>query len=225
MAKKYYLKGGLFLLITTVYLFVAIWLGIPLAVKIAELVGKDKGSIVVDNASIILPPRLNYLPTATNSAELNVSGSATANQVVDIYLNDIKETETMTDADGYFEKSVVLNLGKNQIYAMTRDANGGSSGTSNQMSISFLDIAPELTVTEPVNGAEIRQKDNYIMVKGNTEVGMTLKVNNRLGVISADGSFSHRLNLSEGENTIIVEAIDNAGNVKKVELKVNFRKR
>lgn len=213
------------MLITAVYIFIVFRFGIPLAVKVAELVGKDKGQNIIKNTNIVLPPRLNYLPSATNSAELNVSGSAPANQMVDIYLNDLKEGDTKVNAEGYFDKNIVLNLGSNQIYAITIDPKGEKSGISNQMNINFLDIAPELTVTEPVDDAQIKQKDNFILVKGNTEAGSTLKVNGRLGVISSDGSFSYRLGLSEGDNKIVVEVIDSAGNNKKSELTVNFKKR
>lgn len=224
MTKKYYLQGGLYLLITVIYIVVVIWLGIPLAIKVAELVQRDK-SVITDITAVILPPRLNYVPSATNSAELTVSGFSNANQKVELYLNDTREAEVETDAEGYFDNQITLTLGSNMIFAQAVDAKGQKSQSSNPLNINFLDIAPELTITEPINEQQIREKDNYILVKGNTEAGLTLRVNGKLGVIGADGNFSYRLGLSEGENTIVVEVMDPAGNKKEQKVVVSYRKR
>ena len=164
MTKKYLLQGGLFLLITAIYIVVIFRLGIPLAVKIAELVQKDK-SVDVATTTVILPPRLNYLPSATNSAELNISGYAPANQIIEIFLNDNKETETTANAEGFFQNTITLILGSNQIYALTKDPKGDKSGGSNQININYLDIAPDLSVTEPSDKQEINRKTIILMLR------------------------------------------------------------
>ena len=64
--------------------------------------------------------------------------------------------------------------------------------------------------------------ENEIMVKGKTEEKATVTVNERFVVVGSEGNFEYSLTLSEGENKILIVAIDKAGNKTEKELKVTY---
>ncbi|MEW5761189.1 MAG: hypothetical protein AB1779_10550, partial [Candidatus Thermoplasmatota archaeon] len=81
-------------------------------------------------------------------------------------------------------------------------------------------IPPSLVVWEPRNGTIVNENE-FIMVIGTVEIGADVKVNGFL-VQTFEGSFRHEIKLTEGNNPIIVEAMDKAKNMEKVEINVIY---
>jgi len=83
---------------------------------------------------------------------------------------------------------------------------------------------PELTVTTPVPFQEVHRLP--LQVKGTTEPGATVTVNDSNITVEADGSFLYELSeLGEGEMFIIkVVAKDAAGNTTKKNINVEYVK-
>ncbi len=77
-----------------------------------------------------------------------------------------------------------------------------------------LSGGPGLIVYSPRENAIVAQKE--IEVSGKTEPETTVKINGQ-GIAAADGKFSQFITLSEGLNTIAIEAVGRNGKSSKVE--------
>lgn len=74
---------------------------------------------------------------------------------------------------------------------------------------------PFLLVNEPENEASVYQ--STVIVSGDAEAEVVILVNQDSVSIAPDGSFSHRYQLRPGKNTLIIQAMDKAGNVSETE--------
>jgi hypothetical protein len=77
-----------------------------------------------------------------------------------------------------------------------------------------------LSVTAPANNATVSVAS--VTVKGMTLPGADVSVNEKDVVAGANGAFSANLSLEEGDNYIIVVAIDADGNVAEQEMTITY---
>jgi hypothetical protein len=117
---------------------------------------------------------------------------------------------------------VTLVNGKNELVAVAVDGGGNKSLESIPVDIQYWNTQPKLEVTTPVDGQKVTGSDASIEVKGQTDSSSKLTINGRVVVKPASGDFSTRVNLVEGENTLILEVVDKAGNRTRKELKVSY---
>jgi hypothetical protein len=75
-----------------------------------------------------------------------------------------------------------------------------------------------LTVSSPANG--LTQKSKYLTVKGKSVPGAEIFVNDKEGKADSSGNFAVNIILDEGENTVVVIANDELGNVQEKDLTV-----
>lgn len=81
-----------------------------------------------------------------------------------------------------------------------------------------LDIS--LTVISPQNNATVTSSS--ITVRGKTTAGAEVFVNEQNTVADTEGNFLVQLDLEDGENYVVVTAIDDQGNAAEQELVVTF---
>jgi len=207
-------------------LFLLIRFGLPALIKMSTFLGdlnSSKQPIEKQESSPILPPRLNPLPLATASAEINISGYSQAGSTVKLFLRGISIEETTADAQGEFSfKSVHLKDGGNEIYAEANDNQGQESAPSTTYTVTLDSEVPKLELSQPQDGQRFFDKDSPITITGKTEPGTDLTINNRFVLVKDDGSFSVTQSLNEGDNQIEVLVRDDAGNETKKSLKVNY---
>ncbi|MFH0943401.1 MAG: hypothetical protein V1810_04485 [Candidatus Beckwithbacteria bacterium] len=207
-------------------LFLLIRFGLPGLIKMAAFFGEIRQSkLPIEQTQIrpILPPRLNPLPMATNSAEINVSGYAQAGSTIRLFLRGISLDEMIVEANGQFEfKAVHLKEGENEIYLKASDNQNTVSEPSMSYVVIVDNITPELEIFEPSEGERFFDQDNPITISGKTEPDLNLSINSRFVLVKNDGSFSTTLSLSEGDNPIEAVVRDLAGNETKKSLKVNY---
>ena len=207
-------------------LFILIRFGLPGLIKMAAFMGEIRQSkLPIEQVANrpILPPRLNPLPMATNSAELNISGYAQAGSTVKLYLRGINLNEVVVDANGEFVfKRIHLKEGENEIYTEATDNQNTVSEPSKSFMVIVDNTTPELEIASPSEGQRFFDKDSPITITGSTEPDLNLSINNRFVLVKSDGSFSTTLSLSEGDNSIEAVVRDLAGNETKKSLKVNY---
>lgn len=173
------------------------------------------------NSTFIASPVLNPLPSATNSANIVISGKSQSDKTIDLYINsDLKDT-TQTDKDGNFSFSQTLSSGDNQIKTKA-EKNNKSSDFSNSFTVSFKNSAPSLTVDSPSDGQSFSKDQNNVNVKGKTDLGVTVTVNGFWAIIDENNNYSYNLPLQNGDNQIKVIATDQAGNNTEKDLKVTY---
>ena len=221
--EKNSLKQAVFFFFLTIVLLVVIFfLGIPGIVKLAVLLGgKDTTSQQTEQNIPVSQPRLSPLPQATNSAQLAISGYAPEGMEVMILLNGQNIKKITTNKDGEFSiRAIELKEGNNTIEAVGID--GENQSEAYATTVFLKKEAPELEISSPKDGDSFFDKDKEIEVKGITETGSLVTVNEHLAIVDSSGSFTNMVVLSEGENEIKIQSQDKAGNKEEIVLKVNY---
>lgn len=118
---------------------------------------------------------------------------------------------------------ILLRRGDNRLSASLRGP-AGEGPRSAEVIVTLDDIAPEVTVTEPLSGSRINAE--RVTVAGDTEPGSQLTVDNvatersTAAAVGGDGSFQVEISLALGDNELTLQAIDQAGNVASTTLTV-----
>lgn len=176
-------------------------------------------------ASLVLPPSLDPPVEATNSAYISVTGNAGGAATVLLFVNSRETDDTVASKDGTFKfTQVKLTEGNNTILAKIRDTKNKLSEASNAVSVLFKKSKPQLEVTAPADNTTINGDTNTVPVTGKVEDGTTVKINDRFAVVGSDGSFSYDYPLPDGDTTLKITAIDQAGNETVIERKVTYRR-
>ena len=200
-------------------------LGIPILSKFADLTGGLLGGVDGDNKAkdtTLTAPIIDSLPEATNSAKLAVGGFAGEAEAVKIYLGDSVVGETKPEAGKFEYRGVSLKNGENRISAKA-SFSGRDSDFSNIEIVIYDEDEPKLEIETPVEGQTV-SVNNRVRVIGQTDKDSQVYANGFLGSTDLEGKFEVTVPLVEGENTIEVKAIDEAGNSISKSVKVNFRK-
>ncbi len=206
-------------------LFLFLYVGVPALLRLSSIIaGFKKESITNEsNPELILEPFLDPLPLATNSAKLIVNGSSNPGYNVILYLNGVELEEKLVGNDGYFKfNNINLKEGDNEIYTVAKKDDQKSS-PSQTVNVNFKKNAPKLEIENPKDGDSFRRDEREISIKGLTDEGNSLTLNDRFIYVSPDGSFSSNFRLNDGENKLEFKAIDRAGNETKTTLTVNYQ--
>lgn len=163
-----------------------------------------------------LPPQIPIVssPVAiTSSASMTLDGYGEPESEVILVLNAIKYGSTAVSSEGQFSIDLKLEEGENTIELYSVDQAGNESN-STKTYVSILDTQnPDLEISEPQDGASFNGLGSRnIQVKGKTDPGNRVLINDRRIFASSDGSFSMAVELKEGENKIEVKSIDQANN-------------
>ncbi len=169
------------------------------------------------------PPYLLPLTGATKDPQVTVKGYALEGIVVKLYLNDKEVDSVRTDKEGSFTFfNVELSEGTNTLFAKTDNGNGLTSPPSQTTTVKLLKKPPPLEVTEPLDRADLKQKESITSVRGRTDATATVSINGQKALVTSDGTFTYLFPLNEGENKIVIESSDEAGNKTTVEKTVTF---
>lgn len=200
--------------------------GIPLLINFSLLVEKMRGNkdteVVVNASSYIAPPVLDALRDATNSAQINVSGSALQSEVIKLYVNGKYLDQVKAGRDKSFIFNYVsLDVGANDIKAKAVILDKESDYSEN-MHIVYINKEPNLEINSPQDNQSISNGDGQVKVEGKTDPSVRVTVNDYWAIVETDGNFSYLLRLQKGDNTIKVVATDDAGNKTEKEIKVKL---
>ena len=175
------------------------------------------------NVDFVAPPTLNSLPDGTNKETITVSGTAAKNETISLYVNSDLVDKTQTKDDGTFTfDNISLSQGDNKIKAKAVDKNKKQSDFSQELTVTYLNKEPNLVVQSPNDGQTFSKDDSPITVAGNTDPNVKVTVNDSFAIVSDNGTFTLRLTLQNGDNTIKVIATDKAGNKKEQDIKVHY---
>ena len=213
------------LVAVVVILFALIKWGVPLFTNLSLFIAPSGPSDNnTDNtSSLLLPPRLDPVDEATFSGRISIHGFANAGETVKLYLNDEEYDDTLVGKDDKFTISnIKLEEGENTLYAVASKEKI-KSAASDKVIIIYKKEPPKLEVNEPSDNQTFFGDNNTATIRGKTDPDTRVYINERLAIVENDGSFSYSLRLNEGEQTIVIQAIDIAGNKTEVEKKVTFK--
>lgn len=214
--------GGL----TIAFILFLIFFGIPLVARFASYVGDLKRGNTkqptTNSNTPISAPTINTPVEFTNQTGIVIKGSAEANSKVTINVNGTT-TDTTSDGSGVFSVNVSLQKGQNQIFATATNSNGTVSDKSQTYTITFSNQPPKLDISSPGDNANFyTDKQRKITMIGSTDSEVSVTVNGHTVIVGDDGNFKYDFSLSDGKNTLTIDAVDRAGNKKEVILTVNF---
>lgn len=202
-----------------------IFFGVKILAGFSFILDKMSGSQNINNqqqTSVILPPALDPLPEATNSAAFLITGSSQKEYDLIIYRNDSEVKEIKPEENGIFQTEIELESGSNIITAKAKDNKGNTSQSSNSVTINYITEEPELTVTEPADGSRFYSEQQTINIKGTTDPDNQLTLNGRMVIVQSSGSFTSAVTLNNGENKFNLVATNQAGNQTTVEMTLYY---
>lgn len=176
-----------------------------------------------ENASLA-PPVLTIPFEATNTAQISISGYASPNSKIKLYIDDEERETVDVSAQGEFTiQNVSLSLGTNNIYAKTLDEKDQESLPSKLIKIFYDPEKPSLSLNEPEDNKQIQGGEKKVKFSGQTESGVQVFINGTQVIVASDGNFSTELSLNEGDNNFEIRAIDSASNTTEISRKVIFQ--
>jgi hypothetical protein len=199
-------------IIAVVALF--IMFGVAALQKLSDLTIKEKDAAEIKKPTveIINPPTLDSTFTATNSAEVTISGNADEGDSVKLYVNNAYTDKEDLESDKSFTfDGVTLKEGVNTVRAKVI-AKGKESNFSDTLKISYYGTPPSLDIISPADGRAFNHDQNPIKVSGKTTNNANITVNDHRAIMETDGNFEYSLFLHDGDNDIKVTAEDEAGN-------------
>lgn len=214
--------GGMFALVIFLFVF-----GLKILVGFSLMVDRIRGNTPVQTSQsqeLILPPTLDSLPEATNSASIIITGKSDTGLKIVLYIDEEEATTLPVKDDGTFTYTKKLAEGDHTVSAKAKNDKDGVSDLSNVLTINIKRKKPDLTITSPTDGARIVGDSNTLIVKGKTASDNSVTVNDRLAVVGNDGSFTYTQTLGEGDTTIHVVVTDPAGNQTSEDRKVTYQK-
>ncbi|MCL5970753.1 MAG: hypothetical protein M1450_04620 [Patescibacteria group bacterium] len=200
--------------------------GVPLFVNLSLFVTGSTTNQEKNNDSkskeYIMPPVINPLYNATNSAQISVSGTALKKQIISLYINNKIVDKTKVKDDNSFSFSdISLKDGENFIKAKS-SLDDQESSFSDQIIVIFKNKAPSLAIDSPTENQNFSKDESTITINGKTDPGVKVTANDLWVIVNSDGSFSQIFKLQNGENKIKIIAVDEAGNKTEIERKVNY---
>lgn len=208
--------------LVALFFFYGIFLLINFSVFIGKLKGDKNIEPTIIASSYIAPPILDPLEDATNSAKINISGYASPDHTIRLYVNGkyIDETD-VSDNKSFIFRNVVLEDGENKIKAKAVISDKESDYSQN-IEIVYKNKEPNLEIFSPKDNQSISNGDSQVMVEGKTDPSVRVTINDYWAIIQTNGNFSYLLRLQKGENTIKIAATDDAGNKSEKEIKVKL---
>ncbi|MEK7521460.1 MAG: hypothetical protein AAB599_01510 [Patescibacteria group bacterium] len=182
---------------------------------------KKENEISTEDKTPPGPPRLDTdVPKYTDKNTLSLEGFAESGSIVKIYLNGRVVGETQVSEESKYSLDILLEKGENDIWAAATDIAGNEGEQSPTRRVVFDNESPIIEVSEPKEGETVAEK--FLRIKGKTEVGAQIRANERLGVVDQEGNFDVKYTLVEGENRIVLTAVDLAENKSEKTLMISF---
>ncbi|MEW5759329.1 MAG: kelch repeat-containing protein [Candidatus Thermoplasmatota archaeon] len=149
------------------------------------------------------------LPDITNQIELKIEGRT--EDGADVYIND----EKINVSNERFSVTISLTEGENNITIESKDVAGNTKIIEKKI---ILDTTlPSIEIIEPKKS---KTKESKMNIKGKTEHGTMVYINDENIGVNDEGEFSYNIDLAKGKNTIMIRAIDSAGNERIVSLSI-----
>lgn len=214
------------LIIIFAILFLFVKFGIPLLLNLSLFLtslGPSSSSSQKQKSDSFIPvPILISSFSATNSAQIDINGTATSKTSVSLYSdNNLVDSVDVKD-DGTFKfKNVNLHDGQNT-FKVNAKKDKSKSDFSDPLVISYISKQPNLTIDSPSDNQVFSKDDSNITVKGKTDPDAKVTVNDFWSITDDKGNFSYSLTLQGGDNQIKVDSVDAAGNKTEKTIKVTL---
>lgn len=212
--------------ILALFLIFMTTIGLPLLINGSVFIGDILSGKKAENekfAEALGDFSINEIPSATNSAEINVSGNVENLQTLEVFLNNERVDSLNVEKEEDFSATITgLLAGENQIYFVGKVNSSSATKKSQTYTVSFRNQKPKLEISEPSDNA-VTPRDE-IKVAGKTDQNVSVFINDYPVIADSTGGFQTQVKLKEGENKIKILVRDSAGNSDSKEITVKYEK-
>ncbi len=187
--------------------------------KVEVLATDPAGNTASVSRELILvtqPPQVTVTSPAngvwTKDSMVVVAGTAPAGTSI-----KINGQSATVNADGRFEREVILQEGENVLKVAATDDVGNV--TTQEVIARRKSTAPPLSVNVE-NGQSFQQAD--VQIIGKTEPGATVLVGGQTVAVSSLGEFQTNVKLLNGDNLLDVTTQDQAGNATRLQRRIRY---
>jgi hypothetical protein len=163
-------------------------------------------SVTFDNQPPVLAVSAPADGSATQATTVTVTATATDATALTVNTNG---TPLTPGSGSSYSGSVALSAGANVLTTTATDAAGNA--TSVVRTVTRDNTPPTRAVTSPANGADFSTDSATVSGTASDATGVTVAANG-VSLPVTSGSFTGKVGLSPGPNTIAVVATDGAGN-------------
>lgn len=226
--RKQFLQSILFYVILTILFFVFFFtFGLRILLNasafIANFSANKSSPTTQEEVGFFGTFEIDRIPTATNSAQINISGSVNNFDWLEFFVNGEKVKEKkVTSLNSFDEQIGDLNLGNNEIYIKAKATDVKKIKNSTKYSVLYKSNKPKLEISEPQDNSKTSKTE--ISLIGMTDKETFVKVNDYPAVVDVEGKFQTSVKLKEGENKITILVADIAGNTDTKTLSVIYEK-
>jgi hypothetical protein len=176
--------------------------GSPYAFRYATFVKDNEGpSLTLSSPpALVATTQVTFVGTSEPGAQVWVDGVAAT-----------------VDGGGNFTATLSFSEGNHTAQVVAKDFEGNLNVVTVPLTV---DIHAELAVGDPVEGAVVAT--SVIPVRGTTEQGAQVLINGVAVAPDASGIFAGQVVLTPGDNTVLVEATDRAGNRAQASIRVTY---
>lgn len=214
------------LVLVVLLVFVFFNWGLPFIIGSLGFLNKNKPVAKIEDVKVdeaIAPPVLFIPFESTNSATLPISGYSTPLTRVELYIDDELKNSIQTDSEGKFTaEAISLNLGTNNIYAITVNDAEKKSLPSKTIKLYYSNEKPSLEITQPADGTEIKGGDKKVTVTGKADPETSVTVNRSTVIVNSEGNFQTTIGINDGDNTITIISQDSFGNTNQIQRIVKY---
>jgi bacillopeptidase F len=222
--KKMMRQSALMIFLAIAGLLLFVFVIMPQAVQLFfRIIGTGDLSSTANDTVPPQVPVVTLTPEATKETSLAIEGFGEADSEVVVVINGQEVGRTAVDTEGKFTYTLSLEEGENTVSLYGVDEAGNESHTRD-FTVTQDNQAPTLAFEDLENGKQVTLRKNQTLeIRGETEVGAQLILNDRTVFVRTDGTFSTSLFLQEGDNALHFVATDKAGNTTDRSVTVNFR--
>jgi len=195
----------------------------PVVGSFFRLISKIGKPVEKEDALPPPPPYFYGAPRSINKSTINLSGFSEPGSKVLLFVNGPQAGSAVADANGTFTvDNIDLIEGKNTLYAKAEDSYQNQSQTSQTLEVTYDTKKPKIELTEPKDGATVRNLNQRVTVKGTVDEKSEVRINEKLAISRPDNTFELLLGVVEGEVKIKIEATDEAGNKEEKEITIKY---
>lgn len=218
-------QGITYLVIAILIIIITIAWGLPAIARLTGFLIKNDNAPLTETEQRPTPPIFSDIPEATYSAQVKIAGYAQPGLEVILYLNGAEYGRKLVAESGTFNfDQVKLAEGDNNAYAYTATAHNLQSEQSKNYVIVVDSTKPVVTIDSPKDSEVFRGQSQRItnFVGSVNELGSNVFIGERMVIVGSDGKFSLPYQLVEGDQEIVIKAIDEAGNVSESSIKLRW---
>lgn len=173
-----------------------------------------------------VPPQVPVVtlpPEATKESSVVLEGFGEADSQVVVVVNGQEDGKIDVNQEGQFLYTLDLTEGDNAVslYGVDKAEN---KSNNRDFTIVMDKTAPSLAFEDLDDGKQVTlRKNQNFLIRGETEAGSQLALNDRNVYVNNDGTFSTNYYLQEGDNSLKFVTTDKAGNQTMREVRINFK--